>query len=67
MFEPRYTCRVKNVDVFERIEIFFRRLEIYTEMPQTTDMIDTIMQMVVEILSILGIATREIKQSQMSG
>ena len=54
------------VDVFERIESFFRRLEVYTEIPQTTNMIDTIIQMMVEILSILGIATREIKQGRMS-
>ena len=55
------------VDVFEHIASFFERFGIHTEMPQTTDMIGTIIQMMVEILSIFGIATREINQGQMSG
>ncbi|KAF8494600.1 hypothetical protein F5888DRAFT_630200 [Russula emetica] len=54
------------IDVFERIEMFFRRLETYTQVPPTTNMIDTIVQIVVEVLSILGIATKEIKQGRMS-
>jgi hypothetical protein len=55
------------VDVFERIESYFQRLEIHTEMPPTTEMLDTIIQIMVETLSILGTATREIKQSRMGG
>jgi hypothetical protein len=54
------------VDVFERIESFFRRLEVYTEVPPTTEMMDTIIQIMVEVISILGIATKEIKQGRMS-
>ena len=54
------------MDVFERIECFFRRLEIYTEVPPTTEMMDTIIRIMVEVLSILGIATKEIKQGRMS-
>lgn len=54
------------VDVFERIGFFFRRIEIYTELPPTAEMVDTIVRMMVEVLSILGIATKEIKQSRMS-
>jgi hypothetical protein len=46
--------------------MFFRRLEIYTEVPLTTEMMDTIVQIMAGILSILGIATKEIKQGQMS-
>jgi hypothetical protein len=49
------------IDIFERIESFFRRLEIYTKVPSTTEMIDTIIQTMVEVLTILGIATKEIK------
>jgi hypothetical protein len=52
--------------VFERIESFFRRLEIYTEVPPTTEMMDTLIQIMAEVLSILGIATKEIKQGRMS-
>jgi hypothetical protein len=54
------------INIFERIEMFFRRLEIYTELRPTTGMIDVIIQIMVEVLSILGIATTEIKQSRIS-
>ena len=54
------------VDVFERIELVFRRLEIYAEVQPTTEMMDMIIQIMVEVLSILGIATKEIKQGRMS-
>jgi hypothetical protein len=46
--------------------MFFRRLETYTQVPPTTDMMDMIVQIMVEVLSILGIATKEIKQGRMS-
>ncbi|KAF8487161.1 hypothetical protein DFH94DRAFT_641656, partial [Russula ochroleuca] len=45
--------------------MFFRRLEIYIEVPPTSEMTDTIVQIMVEVLSILGIATKEIKQGRM--
>ena len=54
------------VDVFERIEMFFRRLEVYIEVPATTEMMDMITQIMVEVLFILGIATKEIRQSRIS-
>ena len=54
------------VDIFERNEMFFRRLEIYTEVQPTTEMTDIIIQIMVEVLSILGIATKEIKQGRIS-
>ena len=54
------------IDIFERIEMFFRRLEIYTEVPSTMEMMDIVIQIMVEVLSILGIATKEIKQGRMS-
>jgi hypothetical protein len=54
------------LDIFECIEMFFRRLEMYTEVPLTTEMMDIIIQIVVEVLSILGIATKEVKQSRTS-
>jgi hypothetical protein len=52
--------------MFERIEMFFRRLVIYTEVQATSEMMDIIIQIMVEVLSILGIATKEIRQSRMS-
>jgi hypothetical protein len=54
------------VDIFERIEMFFRRLQIYTEVRPTAEMMDIIIQIIVEVLSILGIITKEIKQGRLS-
>ena len=54
------------IDVFERIESFFRRLEVYTKVRPTTEMIDTIVQILVEVLSILATATKQIKEGVMS-
>ena len=54
------------VDIFERIENFFRRLAIYTEVPPTPEMVDMMVKIMVEVLSVLGITTKEIKQSQTS-
>jgi uncharacterized FlaG/YvyC family protein len=54
------------LDIFERIEMFFRRLETYTEVPLTTEMMDVIIKIMAEVISILGIATKEIKQSRTS-
>ena len=53
-------------DMFERIENFFRRLESYTEIPATPEMMDIIGKILVEVLSILAIATKEIKQGRTS-
>ena len=70
-----YTCQACKdvrasentlIDVFERIEMFLRRLETYTQVPPTTEMMDIIIRIIVEVLSILGIATKEIKQGRMS-
>jgi hypothetical protein len=38
----------------------------YTEVPLTPEMMEAIIQIVAEILSILGIATKEIKQGRTS-
>ena len=46
--------------------MFFCRLEIYTEVPLTMEMMDVIIQIMVEVLSILGIATKEIKNGRLS-
>ena len=53
-------------DIFERIENFFRRLESYTEVPSTPEMFDIIAKIMVEVLSILAIATKEIKRGRAS-
>ena len=54
------------LDIFERIEMFFRRLEIYTEVEPTPEMMEMMAQITVEVLTILGIATKEIRQGRTS-
>ena len=54
------------VDIFERIESFFRRLEIYTGVPLTSAMTDKMVEITVEVLDILATATKEMKQSRAS-
>jgi hypothetical protein len=46
--------------------MFFRRLEVYTEVEPTPEMMDMMVQITVEVLSILGIATKDIKQGRTS-
>ncbi len=48
------------IDIFVRIEYFFNRLESYTELPPTVAMTDLILKIIIEVLSILAIATKEI-------
>jgi hypothetical protein len=52
--------------MFERMEAFFRRLHVYTEVTPNERMVDTITAIMVEVLNILAIATKEIKQGRMS-
>jgi hypothetical protein len=52
--------------MFERIEAFFRRLDIYTKVAPNEGMADTITAIMVEVLNILGITTEEIKRGKMS-
>ncbi|KAH8988131.1 hypothetical protein EDB86DRAFT_2057744 [Lactarius hatsudake] len=54
-------CQDALVDVFERVENFFKRLETYTEVPPTTAMTDILVKIMVEVLHILAISTKEIK------
>ena len=54
------------VDIFDRVENFFRRLETYTEVPMTANMMDITIKIMVEVLCILGIATKEIRQGRAS-
>ncbi|KAN0129962.1 hypothetical protein V8E53_012217 [Lactarius tabidus] len=51
-------------DFFERIGNFFKRLEFYTEVPPTNTMTDIIVNIMVEVLSVFTIATKEIKQGR---
>ena len=52
--------------MFERIEAFFRRLDTYIKVVPNEGMTDTITGILVEVLNILAITTKEIKQGRMS-
>ena len=54
------------LDIFRCMEMFFRRLETYTDVSLTTEMTDVIIEIMAEVLSVLGIATKEIKESRTS-
>ncbi|KAN0139154.1 hypothetical protein V8E53_003043 [Lactarius tabidus] len=49
-------------ELFDRIGWFFARLETYTNVSPTTAMTDIITQILVEVLKIFGIATKELKR-----
>ena len=54
------------IDLFERIENFFKRLESYTSVSPTDAMMEMIVKIMIEVLNIFAIATREIKQGRAS-
>ncbi|KAN0139454.1 hypothetical protein V8E53_002955, partial [Lactarius tabidus] len=49
-------------ELFDRIGWFFARLETYTEIAPTTAMTNIITEIMVEVLKIFGIATKELKR-----
>ncbi|KAH8977721.1 hypothetical protein EDB92DRAFT_2108475 [Lactarius akahatsu] len=52
------------VDLFGRIEYFFKRLERYIDVRPTVAMTDIIVKIMVEVISILGMVTKEIRQGR---
>ena len=54
------------IDIFERIENFFKRLETYTEVQPSEAMTDIIVKIMVEVLNVFAIATKEIRQGRTS-
>ena len=59
-------CQDKLIDIFNHIERFFQRLGIYTGITPTTDMMDMIVEIMVEVINILAIATKEVKCGRFS-
>ena len=53
-------------DLFGRINDFFKRFKVYIESSPTTELLEVLVKVVVEILSILSIATKELEQSRTS-
>jgi hypothetical protein len=60
------SSRDKLIDLFIRIERFFRRLEDYAAITPTVAMTEKIVDIMVEVLSILAIATKEAKVGRLS-
>lgn len=56
----------KLIDLFNRVERFFRRLESYTRITPTTAMTEMIIEIMVEVLNVLAIATKEVKCGRLS-
>ena len=54
------------VDTFECIETFLSRLKIYTEIQPTSAMIETMMKIMVKLLAVLALATKQINQRSLS-
>jgi hypothetical protein len=50
------------VELFESIEQFVNPLDIYTRIPLTLAMVKLVGKIIVELLSILAMATKEVKQ-----
>src|SRR5260370_24719502 len=53
-------------DLLESIAHFLNRLQIYTEIPPTDAMNDMIVKILVELLSTLALATKEIRRGKFS-
>ena len=54
------------LDLFECLGHFLKRLEIYTTIPPTPIMTDIIVKIMAELLSVLALATKQIKQGRFS-
>jgi hypothetical protein len=51
-------------DLFERLENVFKRLETYTDVPPAAAMQDVILKIMVEVLAVLAVVTKEIKRGR---
>jgi hypothetical protein len=54
------------IELFESVANFLKRLHIYTEIPFTSSMTGIVVKILVEVLSILALATKQIKQGRFS-
>ena len=54
------------VELFDRIESFFKRIKTYTEVPPSPQLTDALAKIMAEVLSILAIATKGVKKKQLS-
>ncbi|KAH9052799.1 hypothetical protein EDB87DRAFT_1691449 [Lactarius vividus] len=64
IFAAKEVAASKDIlaELFERIGFFFNRLEAYTEVTPTAAMSNIITKIMVEVLTIFGIATKELRR-----
>jgi hypothetical protein len=55
------------VDLLESIERFLKRLDIYFKVSPTPAMTEIVVKILVELLSTLALATKQIQQGRLSG
>jgi hypothetical protein len=54
------------IELLESIELFLFRLDIYKKISLTVAMTERLVKILVEVLSILALATREVRQGKLS-
>jgi hypothetical protein len=54
------------LDLFECLGSFLKRLDIYIDVPPNPNMTDIIVKILIELLSVLALATKQIKQGRFS-
>jgi len=52
------------IDLFERIQFFLKRLDAHTQISPTKDVVEILVKIVAEIISLLSIATKEMQRSR---
>lgn len=54
------------IDLFEFMESFLQRLEIYTNIPPTPAITEILLKILIELLSALALVTQQLKQGRLS-
>ena len=54
------------LELFECLGNFLKRLEIYTMIPPTPMLIEVVVKIMIEFLSVLALASKQIKQGRLS-
>lgn len=54
------------VELFELMENFLRRLDIYTKVQSTKAMTEIVVKILVELLATLALATQQVRQGRLS-
>ena len=54
------------LELFECLESFLKRMEIYTTIPPSPIMTEVVVKIMVELLSVLSLASKQIKQGRFS-